>query len=551
MLIDALPNDLDALRALVSQLSGERDAAIAESRRLTEQNDKLRHLLKQLQRAQFGQRSERLDRDQMQLALEDIETALANRDAEEEEQQPNNAADKPADQRKKRRINRGALPAHLPHVHVTIEPESTVCPCCQGAMHVIGEESSQRLDKIPAQYQVIVTHRPKYGCRACEGAVVQAPAPERLIKNGIPTEALVANVVVDKFAWHSPLYRQAQIMKLQGLPVDRSTLAFWVGVAAAELKPIYLRMKEILLGSAKIAVDETRAPVLDPGRGRTKTGYFWAISRDDRPWAGSDPPGVVYTYAPGRGGVHATALLAGYSGIVQCDGYEVYKQLANPTRDGGPVTLAYCWLHWRRYFFDIDKDGPAPIAHEALQRIAALYAIESRIRGRSAEERRAVRQAETKPLVEKLKAWLENRLIAVSEKSTIAEAIRYGLTRWDGLVRFLDDGRIEMGRVEMWRGCGRPNISVSAPFVWRCLTNSTLAPSPHPARQTGRADFPHPAFSRPVRPSLSAGRHVALERCRGRVSRKDTRLGSGETRRLVVSSGASTSGGPVVQCMLG
>jgi hypothetical protein len=209
MPIDAVPNDLDALRALVSQLTSERDVAIAESRRLTEQNDQLRHLLKQLQRAQFGQRSERLDRDQMQLALEDIETALANRDEEEEEeeQQQNSAADRPADQRKKRRINRGALPAHLPHVHVTIEPESTVCPCCNGAMHVIGDESSQRLDKIPAQYQVIVTHRPKYGCRACEGAVVQAPAPERLIKNGIPTERLVASVVVDKFAWHNPLYR--------------------------------------------------------------------------------------------------------------------------------------------------------------------------------------------------------------------------------------------------------------------------------------------------------------------------------------------------------
>jgi transposase len=443
MPIDALPNDLDALRALVSQLTSERDVAIAESHRLTEQNDRLRHLLKQLQRAQFGQRSERLDRDQMQLALEDIESSLANRDAEQEEQQ-NNAADKPADQGKKRRINRGALPEHLPRVHVTIEPESTVCPCCHGAMHVIGEETSQRLDKIPAQYQVIVTHRPKYGCRACEGAVVQAPAPERLIKNGIPTERLVASVVVDKFAWHSPLYRQAQIMKLQGFPVDRSTLAFWVGVAAAELKPIYLRMKELLLGSAKIAVDETRAPVLDPGRGRTKTGYFWAISRDDRAWGGSDPPGVVYTYAPGRGGVHAATLLAGYSGIVQCDGYAVYEQLADPARDGGAVTLAFCWSHWRREFFDIDKGGPAPIAHEALERIAVLYAIESRIRGRSAEERRAVRQAETKPLVEKLKAWLETRLIAVSEKSTIATAIRYGLSRWDGLVRFLDDGRIEM-----------------------------------------------------------------------------------------------------------
>jgi transposase len=441
--IDALPNDLDALRALVSQLSSERDAAIAENQQLTEQNDKLCHLLKQLQRAQFGARSERLDRDQMQLALEDIETAIAARDAEEEKSKPG-AADKLADQRKKRRPNRGALPAHLPHVHVTLEPESKLCPCCQGAMHVIGEESSQRLDKIPAQYQVIVTHRPKYGCRACEGAVVQAPAQERLIKSGIPTEALVASVVVDKFAWHNPLYRQAQIMKLQGFPVDRSTLAFWVGVAAAEVKPVYLRLKEILLGSGKIAVDETRAPVLDPGRGRTKTGYFWAISRDDRPWGGTDPPGVAYTYAPGRGGEHAAALLAGYSGIVQCDGYAVYRQLADPGRDGGAVTLAFCWLHWRRYFFEIDKGGPAPIAHEALERIAALYAIESRIRGRSPEERRAVRQAQTKPLVEALRAWLENRLKAVSEKSAIAAAIRYGFNQWDGLVRFLDDGRIEM-----------------------------------------------------------------------------------------------------------
>jgi transposase len=443
MPIDALPNDLDALRALVNQISSERDAAIAESQRLTEQNDQLRHLLKQLQRAQFGQRSEQLDRDQMQLALEDIETALAARDAEEEKSKPG-AADKPADQRKKRRANRGALPAHLPHVHVTLEPESKLCPCCQGAMHVIGEESSQRLDKIAAQYQVIVTHRPKYGCRGCEGAVVQAPAQERLIKSGIPTEALVASVVVDKFAWHNPLYRQAQIMKLQGFPVDRSTLAFWVGVAAAEVKPVYLRLKEILLGSGKIAVDETRAPVLDPGRGRTKTGYFWAISRDDRPWGGSDPPGVAYTYAPGRGGEHAIALLAGYSGIVQCDGYAVYQQLAEPGRDGGAVTLAFCWLHWRRYFFEIDKGGPAPIAHEALERIAALYAIESRIRGRSPEERRTVRQAETKPLVEALRAWLENKLMAVSGKSPIAAAIRYGFNQWDGLVRFLDDGRIEM-----------------------------------------------------------------------------------------------------------
>ena len=305
MPIDAFSDDLDSLRELVAQLSTERDAALAECKRVMEQNDRLRHLLQQLRRAQFGRKSERLDPEQLQLAIEDLETAVAAEDAEQDKTAPIEEAPK-----KKRKTNRGSLPAHLPRVHITLAPDSTACPCCQGVMHVIGEETAERLDKIPAQYQVIVTHRPKYGCRACEGAIVQAPAQERLIKGGIPTENLVADVVVDKYAWHKPLYRQAQIMRLQGLPVDRSTLAGWVGAAAAEIKPVYLRMKEIVLASAKIVVDETRAPVLDPGRGRTKTGYFWAISRDDRPWGGLDPPAVVYTYAPGRGAKHATALLA-------------------------------------------------------------------------------------------------------------------------------------------------------------------------------------------------------------------------------------------------
>ena len=211
---DTLPNDLDGLRALVARLASERDTAIAESRRLSEQNDQLWHLLKQLQRAQFGRRSERLDPDQIQLALEDTETARAEREAEEEK---TGAADTSADQRKKKkkqRNNRGALPAHLPRVHIMLAPESTACPCCQGPMHVIGEDTSERLDVVPAQYRVIVTHRPKYGCRACEGAVVQASAPELLIKNGIPTEGLVAAVIVDKYTWHKPLCRQAQIMAL-------------------------------------------------------------------------------------------------------------------------------------------------------------------------------------------------------------------------------------------------------------------------------------------------------------------------------------------------
>jgi transposase len=442
MLIDALPDDVDALRALVSWLSSERDAAIEECRRVREQNDRLHHLLRQLQRAEFGRRSERLDHDQMQLALEDIETSIAEQDAQAGNKE---TVEKPADpQRKKRRANRGSLPAHLPRIHVTLAPEIAVCPCCHGPMHVIGEDTAERLDVIPAQYRVIVTHRPQYACRACEQAVVQAPAPERLIKGGLPTEAMVASVLAAKYAWHLPLYRQSQMLLSQGIAIERATLAFWVGYAAAELKPLYLRLRELILGSVKIAVDETVAPVLDPGRGRTKKGYFWAIARDDRPWGGTDPPAVAYSYAPGRGAIHALNLLESYRGIVQCDGYAAYKTIADDARTGDAITLAFCWAHLRRQFFDIAKGGSAPIASEALERIAALYAIEKTIRGKSADERRAVRQEKSKPLVLALKTWLEQQLARVSAKSVIAEAIRYGLNHWDGLVRFLDDGRIEL-----------------------------------------------------------------------------------------------------------
>src|SRR5262249_47446150 len=256
-------------------------------------------------------------------------------------------------------------PAHLAREEVGMDLDDKTCPCCGGALHLIGEEIAERLDVIPAQYRVMVTRRPKYACRTCTDGVVQAPAPERLIKGGLPTEAMVAHVVTGKYAWHLPLYRQAQMLASQGIEIDRSTLACWVGFAAAELAPLVQRMREILLGSAKIAVDETPAPVLDPGRGRTKTGYFWAIARDDRAWGGGDPPAVVYTYAPGRGAEQGLRPLAGYSGIVQCDGYAVYKQMSDPKREGGGVTLAFCWAHLRRRFYDIAKGGVAPIAEEA------------------------------------------------------------------------------------------------------------------------------------------------------------------------------------------
>jgi len=444
---DQSPTDIATLQALLAQARAERDAAIAERDDIKSLNDRLQHLIQQLRRAQFGRSSEKLDPDQLALAFEDIEQAIAAIEADDDKKSLIRARARA----EKRRTNRGALPAHLPRVHVTIEPDDTKCPCCQAPMHMIGEESSERLDVIPAQHRVLVTHRPKYGCRSCEQAVVQAPAPERLIRGGLPTEAMVASVLVAKYAWHLPLYRQAQMLLVQGLDIKRAVLAFWVGYAAAELKPVYLRLRELILTSGKVVVDETTAPVLDPGRGRTKQGYFWAVARDDRPWAGTDPPAIAFTYAPGRGAIHGLKLLEGYRGIVQCDGYEAYKTIATKT-PGATITLAFCWAHLRRQFYDIAKGGDAPIASEALERIAALYAIEKTIRGMSANDRRRLRQEKSKPLVTALKSWFEYQITRVSAKATIANEIRYGLNHWDGLTRFLDDGRIELDTNIVERG---------------------------------------------------------------------------------------------------
>ena len=250
---------------------------------------------------------------------------------------------------------------------------------------------------------------------------------------------MVASVLVAKYGWHLPLYRQAKMLAAQGLDLDRSTLAFWVGYAAAELVPLYEWLKANLLTSAKLAVDETPVPVLDPGRGQTKTGYFWAIARDDRPWGGTDPPAVVYTYAPGRGGEHLDKLLADYRGIVQCDGYAPYKKLP-----ADRITVAFCWSHLRREFFKIAERGDAPIATEAVARIAQIYAVEKDVRGARADARRAARQARSRPLVDALKMFFEHQLTRLAGGSETAKIIRYGLRHWDGLTRFLDDGRIEL-----------------------------------------------------------------------------------------------------------
>jgi transposase len=420
--IEKLPDDPNELKAML----------LAERAR----NERLVQIIKEMQRHRFGRRAETLPEDQMLLALEEVEQTEAGAAAETEAK---SAAEREKTARK-RRTNRGALPAHLPRIETIVDIDEKACPCCKGALHLIGEDVSERLEIVPAQFRVLVTRRPKYACRACEGAIVQAPAPARLIEGGLPTEATVAHVLVSKYADHLPLYRQAQIYARQGIALDRSTLADWVGRAAWHLRPLHERLLEHIRSSTKIFADETRAPVLDPGRGRTKTGQLWAYARDDRPWGGADPPLAVYVYAQNRKSEQPLAHLAGFAGVVQVDGYAGYRALAQKNS----VSLAFCWSHVRRRFYELAAAGPAPIASEALARIGALYAVESDIRGQNPDDRRAARQEKSRPILDVLEPWLREKLALISQKTKLAEAIRYALSRWDGLTRFLDDGRIEI-----------------------------------------------------------------------------------------------------------
>jgi transposase len=371
----------------------------------------------------------------MLLGLEDVEQTAASDAAGAEQATAARQAGAA-----KRRANRGALPAHLPRIETTIDLDDKTCLCCQGALHRIGEDRSERLDIVPAQFRVLVTIRPKYACRTCEDGVVQALAPARLIEGGLPTEATIAQVLVSKYADHLPLYRQAQIYARQSVNLDRSTLADWVGHAAWHLRPLHQRLLDKLKQRPKLFADETTLPVLDPGRGRTKIGQLWAYAADDRPWGGSDPPGVAHVYASDRKAERPITHLDGFKGVLQVDGYAGYRRLA----ERGDVQLAFCWVHMRRNFYKLATPGPAPIASEALQRIAALYAIEKDIRGRSAEERCLARQHKSRPLIDALEPWLRTKLGLISQKGKLAEAINYALSRWEGLTRFLDDGRIEL-----------------------------------------------------------------------------------------------------------
>ncbi|OYU37597.1 MAG: IS66 family transposase [Pseudorhodobacter sp. PARRP1] len=433
-----LPDDMEALKAkLAASLAAiaDRDAVIE---RKEDRIIRLEKLLADFKRALFGHRSEKSDPEHFELALEDIETAIAAIHAEDDAIDPPKSG--PA---KPRNANRGSLPKHLPRIEEVIEPDASVCGC-GGGLHQIGEDVSERLDVIPAQFRVVVTRRPKYACRSCSNGVVQAPAPTRLIPGGMPTEATVAHVLVCKYADHIPLYRQAQIYSRQGIDLDRSTLAAWVGKAAYDLKPVFNALIADLKRSQKLFMDETRAPVLDPKAGKTKTGYFWALARDDRPWGGAAPPGVAFTYAPGRSGQYADDILQGFAGVLQVDGYAGYNRLIQPDRTGHVIQLAYCWAHARRKLFEVARNSTAPIAEDGLRRIADLCKIEAAIRGMPSDARLAVRQNQSASKIADFETWLTHHRTRVSAKSPLGEALKYIAKYWIGLCLFHADGRVEM-----------------------------------------------------------------------------------------------------------
>ena len=429
MLMEAdLPDDVVALRALILEQARELDVL----KTFKAEVERLRAIIDALQRHRFGRRSEQLDPDQLQLGLEEVETALAAAELARDK-----ASHKPTE--RPRKINRGALPAHLERIEQIVDVTDKGCPCCGGALHQIGEDVSERLDVVPTTFRVLVTRRPRYGCRACEGAVVQAKAPARIVESGLPTEALIAQVMVAKYADHVPLYRQAQIYARQGIELDRSTLADWVGRAAWYLRPLRDHILERLRRSERLFADETTAPVLDPGRGRTKTGQLWAYARDDRPWGGDAPPMVAYVYAADRKSERPGTHLGDFAGTLQVDGYGGYTALA---RRSNQIRLAFCWAHVRRKFYDLADTSP--VATEILRRIAALYAIEAEARGAPAEQRRQLRNERSRAIVDDLHRYLDARSRQVSAKSKLGEAMRYALTRWEGLSRFLDDGRVDL-----------------------------------------------------------------------------------------------------------
>jgi transposase len=419
--LEILPEDPSRLREMVSVLAGElksRDLLI----------EKLKHQLAGHNRHRFGAKSESLD--QLHLTFVEDE-AIA--EAAAEQANPIEPKQKP-----KRGHSRKPLPAHLPRNDTVLSPGET-CDECGGALKTLGEDVTEELEYIPGRFVVNRIVRPRLACTCCEG-IVQAPLPSRPIEKGRPGPGLLAHVLVSKYADHLPLYRQSQIYGRDGVELERSTLADWVGRSTALLEPLAEAIGRHVRAGPALFADDTPVKMQAPGEKKTRTARVWAYVRDERPWSGAAPPGVWYRFTVDRKGEHPADHLSKYKGWVHADGYAGFNGLfANDQ-----VDEMACMAHVRRKFVDVHQSQGGVIAEQAIKRIAALYAVEQQARGRSPDERAVLRREFAKPLFDDLETWLKSQLPKVSGKSPLAGAIRYALNRMPKARPYLDNGILEL-----------------------------------------------------------------------------------------------------------
>ncbi|WP_144243525.1 IS66 family transposase [Azospirillum argentinense] len=453
--MDALPDDIDALRAALIEAHGraalaEADAAQARAERSSDQAliATLKLQIEKLQRDLDGRRSERTSRllNQLEFQLEEAEASVGEDDL---------AVERAAEVTGAARITRKApsrkpFPAHLPRERVVI-PAPAVCPCCGSTrLCKLGESVTETAERIPARWKIIQTVREKFSCRDCE-TISQPPAPFHTTPRGWAGPNLLATLLFEKFGQHQPLNRQCERFAKEGMAISLSTAADQVGAACGVLKPLLDRLAAHVLAAKRLHGDDTTVPVL--AKGKTDTGRIWVYVRDDRPFAGAAPPAALFHYSRDRGGGHPEAHLAGWAGVLQADAYAGYNRLYDASRQPEPVAEALCWAHARRKFFELadiaankrrGKGAPpiSPLALEAVQRINPLFDIEREALGRSAADRLALRTELSKPRIEELETWMRAARAGMSKHAPVAKAMDYMLTRWEGFTRFLRDGGV-------------------------------------------------------------------------------------------------------------
>jgi len=407
---NTLPDDPQTLQQMVVQMQAK--LAQKETLILT-----LQQALLVLRRRQFGRSSEQVEKQihQIELQLEELETQAAQ------------TADATLPGRDKTAIpkRRISLPEHLPREERRVEsPQS--CPDC---------DVSEVLDVVPVSYRVIKIVRPKYSCACCH-TLIQGEAPQRVIPKGLASSALLTQVMVDKYLDHQPLYRQSERMAREGVDIERSTLAGWVGQVSTLISPLVDAIGKHVKNGHHIYADDTTAPTLKPGKGKTQTGRYWTYVRDGRDWNENAPPAVWLHYSEDRKSLHPTSHLKGYAGSLQTDAYAGYNDVYHKG-----VTFTGCWAHVRRKFYDITQAGPSPIAAQAITTIQQLYAIEKTIKNKPPDVRQQVRQLQTIPILDELYTWLQATLRTLSKGSGLSKAVRYALNQWEGLVAYTRNGR--------------------------------------------------------------------------------------------------------------